>query len=134
MTGSAAGMSQPAVYITVTNTSGSACVLTQYPSITRALAKKRVLPITVTNGAVNNAPQAKRKKIRLAKGKSAWFAVGAATAFDGQVVTISRLRYATSKGGPTKRVKVSLTAQNPQGSDYPLGVTAFMKGVSPTQG
>lgn len=130
-TGSGAGMSQPAVYITVTNTSGSTCKLNGYPTIASASTKKGAQKITVSNGNVMNAPETKPKKVVLAPGGKAWFAVGAATAYDPPLVTFTRISFATSSGGDTASAKVSLDATAPKGKPYPLGVTAFAAGTAP---
>jgi hypothetical protein len=127
-TGSGAGMSQPAVYITVTNTSSRTCTLNGYPTITRAATKKGKQAITVTKGGVMNAPQAKSKRIVLAPSGHAWFALGAATAYDPPVVTFVRVRFATAPGGPTALSRISLQATAPSGKPFPLGVTPFMAG------
>lgn len=133
-TGEGAGVSQPAVYITVTNTSASSCAVYGYPVISRAATKRGAQPISVTNGAVMNAPQARPKRIVLSPGGNAWFAVGAATAYDTPPVTFTRIRFATSSGGPTRGVRISLQASRPTGQPYPIGVTAFMRGVGLTEG
>jgi hypothetical protein len=129
VTGQGAGMSQPAVYITVTNTSGSTCTLHGYPTITRAVTKKGPQSITVTKGGVANAPQAKPKRIVLAPRGHAWFALGAATAYDPPVVTFTHVRFWPATAGSTLRVKISLLATAPSGKPFPLGVTPFMAGV-----
>ena len=133
VTGEGAGMSQPAVYITVTNTSGKSCTLNGYPTITRAVTQKGKQPITVSKGGVMNAPQAKPKRIVLAPRGHAWFALGAATAYDPPIVTFVRVRFATSSGGPTTLAKISLEASAPSGKAFPLGVTPFLPGVGTTQ-
>jgi hypothetical protein len=128
VTGNAAGVSQPAAYITVTNTSARTCTVRGYPTITRARTKKGRQPITVTNGAVMNAPQNKPRTIAIAPGGHAWFAVGAATAYDPPVVTFVRLTFSPSGNG-TRTVRLRLPASAPTGKPFPLGVTAFAPGV-----
>ncbi len=134
VTGEGAGVSQPAVYITVTNTSSSSCAVNGYPVITRLATKRGAKPISVTNGAVMNAPQARPKRIVLSPSGHAWFAVGAATAYDTPPVTFTRVRFATAPGGPTRGVRISLQASRPTGQPFPIGVTAFMRGVGLTEG
>jgi copper(I)-binding protein len=132
-TGAGAGMSQPAVYVTVTNTSSTTCTLFGYPTITRAVTKNGRQSITVSKGGVMNAPQAKPKRIVLAANGHAWFAIGAATAYDPPVVTFTRIRFATASGGPTATARISLQASAPSGKPFPLGVTPFMAGVGTSQ-
>jgi hypothetical protein len=133
VTGTGAGVSQPAVYITVTNTSSAPCAVRGYPVITRAATRTGPKAISVTNGAVMNAPQARVKRIVISPDGHAWFAVGAATAYDTRPVTFTRIRFATAAGGPTRGVRVSLQASRPTGQPYPMGVTAFMPGIGRTE-
>ena len=133
VTGEGAGMSQPAVYITVTNTSGKSCTLNGYPTITRAVTQKGKQPITVSKGGVMNAPQSQPKRIVLAPRGHAWFAVGAATAYDPPIVTLTRIAFATSSGGPVTTARVVLEASAPSGKPFPLGVTPFMAGIGTSQ-
>ncbi len=132
-TGEGAGMSQPAVYITVTNTSGKSCTLNGYPTITKAVTKNGKQSIAVRRGGVMNAPQSKPKRIVLAPRGHAWFALGAATAYDPPIVTFIRVRFATTSGGPTAAARISLEASAPPGKAFPLGVTPFMAGVGTTE-
>jgi hypothetical protein len=131
-TGAGAGMSQPAVYITVTNTLATSCTLFGYPTITRASTKKGRRSVTVSRGAVMNAPHSKPKRIVLAPQGHAWFAIGAATAYDPPVVTFTRIAFTTE--GAAARVRVSLKATAPSGQPFPLGVTPFMAGIGTSQG
>jgi hypothetical protein len=129
VTGSGAGMSQPAVYITVTNTSDGACTVKGYPTITGAWTKIGQQDVTVTNGAVMNAPAAKPKTIRLSPGGRAWFALGAGTAYESPIVTFSRVTFSTVPGSSVGVGNLRLQANAPTGQPYPLGVTAFAPGV-----
>jgi hypothetical protein len=122
-------MSQPAVYVTLTNTSAKSCTLFGYPTITRATTKKGQQLITLRKGAVANAPHSKPQRIVLAPRGHAWFAVGAATAYDPPVVTFTRIALTTTSGGPTATARISLQATAPSGKPFPLGVTPFMAGV-----
>ena len=134
VTGEGAGVSQPAVYITVTNTSGAPCAVNGYPTITKVATRRGAQPISVTNGAVMNAPHSNPRLIVLTPGGNAWFAVGAATAYDTRPVTFNRIRFAITPGGATRGVRISLEASRPTGQPYPIGVTAFMRGVGRTDG
>ena len=128
VTGYSEGVSQPAAYITVTNTSARTCVVRGYPTITSARTKKGRQPITVTDGAVMNAPRNQPRTIAISPGGHAWFAVGAATAYDPPVVTFVRLRFSPNGDG-TRSVRLALQASAPTGKPFPLGVTAFAPGV-----
>ncbi|MDO8310286.1 MAG: DUF4232 domain-containing protein [Actinomycetota bacterium] len=129
VTGSAAGMSQPAAYVTVTNVGAASCFVKGYPTIAGAWTKKGKQQIAVTNGAVMNAPESKPKRIVLAPGGHAWFAVGAATAYDPPVVTFTRLSISMAGGGITMVRNLGLQASAPSGQPFPLGVTAYAAGI-----
>ena len=131
VTGYGEGMSQPAAYITVTNTEAQSCSLKGYPSITSAATSQGRQAISVTNGAVMNAPESKPRLIVLAPGEQAWFAVGAGTAFDAPIVTFRRIAFTPSAGAGTLAVRVALQATAPSGKPFPLGVTAYAPGSSP---
>ena len=134
VTGGAAGMSQPASYVTVTNTTSQPCSVHGYPTINGAWTKKGKQQITVSNGSVMNAPATKPKTIVLAPNGKAWFAIGAATAYDPPVVTFRRMSFTTGSGGNAVVRKLGLLASAPSGKPFPIGVTAFAKGVSPASG
>lgn len=132
VTGTAAGMSQPSTFITVTNTSGSSCTVKGYPTITRMKTKNGKQKITVTNGAVMNAPKVKVKKLTLAPGGKAWFAIGTATAYDPPLVTFTKVAFALDAGtsvSDSLKVTTSQQATAPSGKPFPVGVTAFGKGT-----
>jgi hypothetical protein len=132
-TGYGAGMSQPAVYITVTNVSGKACEVAGYPRLTGAWSKHGRQSIAVSNGEVMNAPQAKPKTIVIAPGGHAWFAIGAATAYDPPLRTLTRVSFSASPGGAHSTARISLQATSPKGEPIPLGVTAWMAGTGTSQ-
>lgn len=132
VTGTAAGMSQPTTFITVTNTSDSSCTLKGYPTITRLKTKNGAQKIVVKSGAVMNAPQVPVKKLTLAPGNKAWFAIGTATAYDPPLVTFTKLAFALaadSSVSDSLKVKISQQATAPSGKAFPIGVTAFGKGT-----
>jgi hypothetical protein len=132
VTGTAAGMSQPSTFITVTNISGSTCTVKGYPTITRMKTKKGAQKFTVTNGAVMNAPKPKVKTLSLAPGGKAWFAIGTATAYDPPLVTFTKMAFALAPGtsvGDSLKVKITQPATAPSGKPFPVGVTAFGKGT-----
>lgn len=129
VTGSAAGMSQPAAYVTVTNAGAASCFVKGYPTIAGAWTKKGKQQVAVTNGAVANAPESKPRRIVLAPGGHAWFAVGAATAYDPPIVTFTRLSVSLPGGGTTAVRNLGLQATAPSGKPFPLGVTAYAAGI-----
>lgn len=132
VTGGGAGMSQPAVYVTVTNTSTKACSLDGYPRITGAWTVKGPQHVSVKDGAVMNAPATKPKAIIVQPKGHAWFAIGAGTAYDPPLVTFERISVAPSSMRASFTVRhLGLQATAPKGQPFPLGVTAFAAGSAP---
>jgi hypothetical protein len=129
VTGTGEGMSQPAAYVTVTNRGSASCTVRGYPTITMVRTKKSRQAFTVTKDAVQNAPKPKPRRIVLAPGGHAWFAVGTATAYDPPVVTLTRIAFTTMRGGGRATATVSLPASAPTGQSIPVGVTAFAPGI-----
>lgn len=132
VTGSAAGMSQPATFVTVTNTGSRACYVKGYPNIDTVKAKARKVSFTVTEGAVQNAPQVKVSKVVLQPGGKAWFAIGTATAYDPPVVTLTKVVFSIdgeATAADSLTVRISQQATAPSGKPVPITVTPFAKGV-----
>lgn len=132
VTGTAAGMSQPVTFITVTNTGDSACYLKGYPNINKVKSKARKVPFTVTNGGVQNAPQVTVKKVVLQPGGKAWFAIGTATAYDPPVVNLTKVVFNIDGEATVQnslKVKISQQATAPKGKPVPVNVTPFAKGT-----
>jgi hypothetical protein len=133
-TGSGAGMSQPYSQITVTNTSAGFCSLKGYPAITGAWTKSGRKGIRVTKGNLQNIAGPGPRRFVLAPGGHAWFAVGAATAYDPPLVNFTRIAFAPTPGGSTATsviARLRLPATAPQGKPFPIGVTAFAPGSHP---
>ena len=133
-TGSGAGMSQPYSQITVTNTSSTACALGGYPSITRMWTKSGRKAITVKRGSLGNMTDPGASRFVLGPGGHAWFAIGAATAYDPPLVTFTRVAFSTSSGATVAASVIStmqLPATAPTGKPFPIGVTAFAPGSNP---
>jgi hypothetical protein len=133
-TGSGAGMSQPYVQITLTNTSGAACALDGYPTITGAWTRTGRKPVTVTNRNLQNIAGPAPHRFIVPSGGHAWFAIGTATAYDPPLVTFRRFGFATAPGSTLlqrRTVAVQLQATAPSGKPYPVGVTAFAPGSHP---
>jgi len=128
-TGSGAGMSQPYSVITITNTGSSTCSLNGYPTITGAWTRSGRKSIHVTPGSLGNMSDPGPAHVSLAPGGKAWFAIGAATAYDPPLVTFRRVAFAA--GGGTVKARMSLQATAPKGKAFPLGVTAFAAGSGP---
>ncbi len=122
----AAGMSQPAAYITVTNTGDSACVLNGYPTIETAWSKGKKQEITTGRGAMMNAPDNKPKRIVLQPGGKAWFALGGVEALDPPVVPLTKVAFAITPGGPTVTSRIELYSS---GQPLALVFGAFAPGV-----
>ena len=128
-TGSGAGMSQPFSVITVTNTGSSTCSLNGYPTLTGAWTRSGRQSIHVKDGNLGNMSDPGPSHVSLAPGAKAWFAVGAATAYDPPLVPFRRIAFAAGGGRVTSRLVLPATA--PQGKAFPLGVTAFAPGSGP---
>jgi len=132
-TASGAGMSQPYTLITVTNTSGSACRLKGYPTITGATTKKGRASIAAGPGLIQG-PIIKVRLIRLAPGGHAYFGLGTATAYDPPIVTLTSVGVATSAGAGSINVKIDQQATAPKGEPIPVSVTPYAPGVGTGQG
>ena len=126
---SGAGMSQPFTTIVLTNRSGAPCVVTGYPKIVAMATKDGNQVIAVTRGRIGNISGGGPKRITLAPGSRAWFALGAATAYDPPLVTFTRVAFRVNGG--VKRVTISLDATAPDGKPFPIGVTALNAGTPP---
>jgi hypothetical protein len=131
-TGSGAGMSQPYSLITLTNTSATACSLNGYPTIASLSTRTGRKPIKVTRGSLGNMTDPGPRRFVLAPGRHAWFAIGAATAYDPPLVTFRRAAFAVSPGADTVAARMSLQATAPTGKAFPIGVTAFAPGSGPS--
>lgn len=134
VTGTGAGMSQPAVYITVTNVSGGTCLLSGYPAILRLATRTGAKPFAVTEDAVMNATHPAPHRIALRPGQRAFFALGAATAYDLPPVTFRRVTFAPVPGATPMTVRIALPASRDAGQPFPLGITAYQRGVGTTNG
>jgi hypothetical protein len=131
-TGSGAGMSQPYSIITVTNAGSDSCALKGYPSITGAWTKTGRKAIHITRGSLGNMSDPGPTQVVLSPGGRAWFAVGAATAYDPPLVTFTRLAFSTAPGvAGSVMARLQLQATAPHGKPFPIGVTAFAPGRGP---
>ena len=126
---SGSGMSQPYVTVILTNSSARECTLRGYPDITAMSTKKGSKSIDVKRGNFANISSGVAGRFTLAPGARAWFAVGAATAYDPPLVTFTTITYAI--GGASRSAAVALQATAPKGSPFPIGVTAFAAGIPP---
>ncbi len=132
--GSGAGMSQPYVQITLTNTSGVACALDGYPKITGAWTRTGRKAVKVSNRNLQNIAGPAPHRFIVPAGGHAWFAIGTATAYDPPLVTFRRFAFATTAGSSLlqrRTVAVQLQATAPSGKPFPVGVTAFAPGSHP---
>lgn len=134
VTGTGEGMSQPAVYITVTNVSGSTCMVSGYPKVLRMATGSGPKPFSVTEDAVMNATHPRPHRIALAPGQRAFFALGAATAYSLPPVTFRRVTFAPVPGATPMTVRIQLPASRDAGTPFPIGVTAYQRGVGRTDG
>jgi hypothetical protein len=117
----------------MTNTSSSPCALNGYPTITGAWTLSGRKSVKVRNGNLQNMAGPGPARLVVAPGGHAWFAVGAATAYDPPVVTFRRLAFSTGAGSGSVTSRLRLQASAPQGKPFPIGVTAFAPGSAPHQ-
>jgi hypothetical protein len=132
--------SQPFVEIVLTNGGPGSCQLSGYPQMTAwssaGQGPSAQLETVLTQGSTFEIPDPGPTKVVIAPGGSAWFAVGAGTAYGGPIVSIDRvvIEVGSAAGGKTGHVNVTLGmgANGPQGKSIPITVTAFAPGVPPT--
>jgi hypothetical protein len=131
--------SQPFEEIVLTNGGPGPCQLSGYPQMTAwgstGQGPSAPLDTVLTQGSTFEIPDPGPTKVVLAPGGSAWFAVGAGTAYGGPIVSIDRVFIAvgSAAGGSAGQVNVPLGmgANGPQGKAIPITVTAFAPGIPP---
>ena len=131
--------SQPFDEIVLTNGGPGPCQLSGYPQMTAwgSTGKGPSAPLdtVLTRGSTFEIPDPGPAKVVLAPGGSAWFAVGAGTAYGGPIVSIDRvvIDVGSGAGGSAGHVDVTLGmgANGPQGKAIPITVTAFAPGIPP---
>jgi hypothetical protein len=82
-------MSQPFSVITVTNTSGRACTLNGYPTITSAWTSQGRRPVSVLDSGIYEVQDPKPTRFSLAPRGNAWFAAGTGMGFESTLVTFT---------------------------------------------
>ena len=130
-----AGMSHPFVVIGLVNRGRSSCTLHGYPNIAamRVMSGERI-PLLITNGDLMNVAGPRPRSFALVPGAHAWFAVGAATAYDPPLVTITRIAVRFGATPSLLSIPIVLPASAPQGESFPVGVTAYAAGDPPPVG
>jgi hypothetical protein len=131
--------SQPFDEIVLTNGGPGPCQLSGYPQMTAwgstGQGPSAPLDTVLTQGPTFEIPDPGPTKVVLATGGTAWFAVGAGTAYGGPIVSIDRLviDVGSAAGGSAGHVSVTLGmgANGPQGKAIPINVTAFAPGIPP---
>ncbi len=131
--------SQPFDEIVLTNGGPGPCQLSGYPQMTvwgsAGQGPSTQLETVLTQGSTFEIPDPGPTKVVIAPGRSAWFAVGAGTAYGGPIVSIDRvvIDVGSEAGGKAGHVDVTLGmgANGPPGKAIPITVTAFAPGVPP---
>jgi Domain of unknown function (DUF4232) len=131
--------SQPFDEIVLTNRGPSSCKLSGYPKLTAwgstGHGPSSLLNTALTRGSTFEIPDPGPTDIVIARGKSAWFAIGSGTSSGGPIVTIDHviMDVVPAAGGKAGHVNIALgmDASGPQGKAIPITVTAFAPGVPP---
>lgn len=137
---SASLMSQPFADISVTNTGARSCVLRGYPRITAAGHRgfgdqhAPAVPVAITvchcHGLYERVDPGPHRVV-VAPGHRVFFSVGTADAFDGPLVTLTRLTVVLPGTRSAKVVPVSLLANAPPGHRIGVGITAITTSPHP---
>jgi hypothetical protein len=131
--------SQPFAEILLTNGGPGPCQLSGYPQMTAwgsaGQGPSAQLETVLTQGSTFEIPDPGPRRVVIAPGGSAWFAIGAGTVYGGPIVSIERAVVAVGSmaGGKSGHVNVNLgmDANGPPGKAIPIRVTAFAPGVPP---
>jgi hypothetical protein len=131
--------SQPFDEIVLTNSGPSSCTLSGYPKLTAWGATgpgpSSLLNTALTRGSTFEIPDPGPGVVVIARGGSAWFAVGSGTSSGGPIVSIDRvvIDVVPAAGGKAGHVDIALAmdASGPLGKAIPITVTAFAPGVPP---
>jgi hypothetical protein len=127
-------MNQPWSIITVTNTSGRACTLQGYPTITATWTRQSRYPVDVLDSGIYEVTDPTPTLFSVAPHGRAWFAAGTGMGYDGPLLTFTEIAVATDgHTGVLKslRVPVDLSATGRKGRPYGITVTAFAPGTAP---
>jgi hypothetical protein len=131
--------SSPFAEIVLTNVGPTSCELSGYPKLTAWASTgpgpSSPLSTTLTHGSTYEIPDPGPRSVVIAKGQSAWFAIGSNTASGGPIVTIDHvvMDVGPTAGGKIGHVNIPLAifAGGPPGTAIPIIVTAFAPGVPP---
>jgi hypothetical protein len=131
--------SQPFEEIVVTNGGPSSCQLSGYPKLTAwgstGQGPSSLLDTALTRGSTFEIPDPGPRNVVIARGKSAWFAIGSGTSSGGPIFSIDHvvMDVVPEAGGKAGQVNIALAmdASGPLGKAIPITVTAFAPGVPP---
>lgn len=131
--------SQPFEEIVLKNGGPGPCQLSGYPQMrawgSTGQGPSAQLDTVLTHGSTFEIPDPGPTKVVIAPGGSAWFAVGAGTAYGGPIVSIDRvvIDVGSAAGGKGGHVNVTLGmgVNGPPGKAIPITVTAFAPGAPP---
>jgi hypothetical protein len=127
-------MNQPWSIITVTNTSGRACTLHGYPSITATWTRQGRYPVDVLDSGIYEVTDPTPVLFSVAPRGHAWFAAGTGMGFEGPLLTFTEIAVSTDQHttvATSLRVPVALSATGRKGHPYGITVTAFAPGTAP---
>ena len=133
-TGGGSVMNQPWSIITVTNTSGRACTLHGYPTITAAWTRQGRYPVDVLDAGIYEVMDPTPTLFSVAPRGHAWFAAGTGMGYEGPLLTFTEVAVATdahTSVGRSLHVPVALGATGRKGQPYGITVTAFAPGTGP---
>jgi hypothetical protein len=126
--------SQPFVTIALRNSSATACALRGYPEVSafghRPGAPVSRLAIHARHESIYERRDPGPHRVRLGPGATASFNIGTATAYDGSLVTVTRLLIRPPGQAAGIPVHVGMYANGPRGRPIPVGVTALRRGLS----
>jgi hypothetical protein len=133
--------SQPFDEIVLTNGGPGSCRLSGYPALTAwgsaGQGPSSQLDTVLTKSSTYEIPDPGPTTVVIAPSRSAWFAIGTATAYDPPLVSIDRVLIDVGSGTSGKSGQVSVAlgmfATAPLGKPIPITVTAFAPGLPPKQ-
>jgi hypothetical protein len=131
--------SQPFAEIVLINVGSSSCQLSGYPKLTAWASTgpgpSSLVRTTLTRSSTYEVPDPGPRSVVIAKGQSAWFAIGVGTAYEGPYVSIDHMVMdgVPTAGGKVGHVNIAFAtvANGPLGKAIPVTVTAFAPGVPP---
>lgn len=132
------GMSNGVIVFAVTNTSRSGCSIVGYPQVgfrggmftkrpsgRLSVHRVHIISIKARDGDVWDCPNTQHHRVLLDPGRSAYFALGTATAYGGPELDVTAIRLRLPGASRASNFAVSLFADAPPGHPVPVSVTAL---------